>query len=129
MIPEELVKDLEELKEWGYVYDITEDAGRVYVVFKGYPLPNGLYNVDKTDLLVFTTPLYPNAGFDMFWVDQSVVLRSSGAPKSGESIENHLGKSWRRFSYHPYNAKAWNPSQDNVVSFMAYVDQRLKRGD
>jgi hypothetical protein len=129
MIPEELVRDLEELKERGHVYEVVEDSGRIYIVFRGYPLPSGIYNLERTDLLIFTTPHYPNAGFDMFWVDANIALKNGGPPKNAESIENHLGRQWRRFSYHPYNVRAWNPSEDNVVSFMAYVDQRLKRGD
>ena len=129
MIPEELVRDLDELKERGYIFETVENSGRIYVIFSGYPLPTGIYNMDKTSLLIFTTPLYPNAGFDMFWVEENCTLKNNTIPKNGDAIENHLGKRWRRFSYHPYNAKAWNPSQDNVVSFMGYVDLRLRRGD
>jgi hypothetical protein len=129
MIPEELIADLTILKDRGYVYEVPEDGGRVYVVFKGFPLPQGVYNLERTDLLIFTTPHYPNAGFDMFWVDAGLTLKSGGVPKSADSIESYLGRQWRRFSYHPYNSKPWNPSEDNVASFMAYVEQRLRRGD
>lgn len=129
MIPEELLADLKVLSEQGFAYDLVEDGGRIFIIFKEYPLPPNLYNLDKTDLLIFTTPHYPNAGFDMFWVDEKLRLGNGGIPKSGESVENYLGRSWRRFSYHPYNVKPWNPSDDNVVTFMSYVDQRLKKGD
>jgi hypothetical protein len=129
MIPEELLADLKVLQQRGHVCEITEDGQRIFIVLKDYALPDGIYNLAKTDLLVFTTPHYPNAGFDMFWVNPDLKLRNSGVPKSAESIETYIGKSWRRFSYHPYSAKPWNPSEDSVVSFVSYVGQRLLRGD
>ena len=129
MIPEELTKDLEILKEQNYSYEIVEESGRVNILFKGYPLPSGIYNQEKTDLLIFTTPQYPNAGFDMFWVDENLKLQNNTIPQNGDSIEVYLGRRWRRFSYHPYNSKPWNPSEDNVVSFMSYIEQRLRRGN
>ncbi len=129
MIPEELLADLKVLQNRGLVCEIAEDGQRILIVFKDYSLPDGIYNMPKTDLLIFTTPHYPNAGFDMFWVSSDLKLQNGGVPKSAESLENYLGKSWRRFSYHPYNAKPWNPSEDSVVSFVTYVEQRLRRGD
>jgi hypothetical protein len=129
MIPDELMKDLEILKEQGYIFNIVEESPKIYIEFKEYPLPAGIYNIEKVDLLIFTTPHYPNAGFDMFWVEPKLTLKNNGQPKAAETFENHLGKSWRRFSYHPYNTKPWNPSEDSVVSFMGYVLQRLQKGD
>lgn len=129
MISEDLVRDLKALNDRGYTYEIVEDSGRVYIIFNDYQLPSGIYNIEKTDLVIFTTPHYPNAGFDMFWTNENLTLKSGTIPKNAEQIEPHLGKRWRRFSYHPYNNKPWNPSEDNVVSFMAYVEQRLRKGD
>ena len=129
MIPDELNKDIELLKEQGYVNEIVEESGRIYIVFKNYPLPDEVYNLLKTDLLIYTTPQYPNAGFDMFWVDETLTLKNKTLPQNGDSIEVYLGRRWRRFSYHPYNAKPWNPSEDNIVSYMSYVEQRLRRGN
>ena len=129
MIPEELLAELKVFEEQGRVCEIAEDGQRIFIVFKDYALPQGVYNLAKTDLLIFTTPHYPNAGFDMFWVSPDLKLQNGGIPKGSDSIESYLGRSWRRFSYHPYNAKPWNPSEDSVVSFVSYVEQRLRRGD
>lgn len=129
MIPEELLADLKVLGDRGFAHELVEDGGRIFIIFKDYQLPPNLYNLEKTDLLIFTTPHYPNAGFDMFWADEKLRLSNGSVPKSGESVENYLGRNWRRFSYHPYGAKPWNPSDDNVVTFMGHVDQRLKKGD
>lgn len=130
MIPDELVKDVETLKEQGYDCRLVEDGLKIYVVFTNYPLPPGIYNIDSTDLIIFTTSQYPNAGFDMFWVDEKLKLKGTESPpSSAEHIESHLGKNWRRFSYHPYNNKPWNPSEDSVIRHVSYINQRLRKGD
>lgn len=128
MIPQELTDDMTDLKE-SYTFEIVEQDNKAYVVFTNFPLPTCVYNKDFTDLLIFTTKQYPNSNFDMFWVDQDLVLKNGQVPKSAEVIESHLGKNWRRFSYHPYNIKPWNPAQDNVASYLEYVKQRLRKGD
>ncbi len=129
-----MTRDLSPLAQRGYSYEVVEEGARVYIIFKDYPLPKGLYCIgvslaEKTRLLIFTTQFYPNAGFDMFWVDDALTLKSGGNPRSADQIEVHLGQKWRRFSYHPYNAKAWNPAEDSVAQFLAHVDKRLKNGD
>ena len=129
MIPDELTKDLQILKEAGYSFEVVEEGPRIYVVFKSYKLPPGLFNVDTSDLMVFTTQQYPNASLDMFWVDEKLSLKNGGTPKSADQLESYLGRRWRRFSYHPFNNRPWNPAEDSVVSYMSYVDQRLGRGD
>ncbi len=129
MISDELLKDLQALKERGFIFSISEESNKIYIIFKDYPLPIGIYNMEKTDLLISTTPFYPNSGFDMFWVDEKLLLKNNTVPKSADQIESILGVKWRRFSYHPYNVKHWNPSEDSVITFMEYVSQRLNRGD
>lgn len=129
MIPDELVRDLKNLQVRGFFYDVVEEGSKVYILFREFPLPTGLYNMEKTDLLIFTTPHYPNAGFDMFWTDVSLTLHDGRIPQNAEVIGQYLGKSWRRFSYHPYDKNHWNPSGDNVESFVEHVQQRLHNGN
>jgi hypothetical protein len=126
MIPQDLINDLTEIDR---PHEIVDDGQRIFIVFKDYLLPPGLYNLEKTDLMIFTTPIYPNAGFDMFWVDQALTLRNGSIPKNGEAMEDYIGKKWRRFSYHPFQVKPWDPSNDSVVTYLSYVDQRLRKGD
>ena len=129
LVPETLVVDMQVLRDRGYDFEIIEENPRIFIVFKNYPLPKGAYNLDQTDLLVFTTPYYPNAGFDMFWVDEKLLLKNGAIPQGAGSIENYRGRNWRRFSYHPYNTKQWNPSEDSAATFIAYVEQRLQKGN
>lgn len=117
------------MSDRGYVFEVIEEGARVFIVFKSYPLPDGHYNVATTDLMIFTTQFYPNAGFDMFWVGEDLRLKNGAIPKSAELVESYLSRRWRRFSYHPYNVKPWNPAEDSVIRFVEYVNQRLSRGD
>lgn len=129
MIPAVLIQDLKILEDRGFNYEIFEDGSKIYITFKDFPLPSGLYNMNKTDLLIFTTPYYSNAGFDMFWTDKCLKLNNGNTPQCADLIEKYLGKDWRRFSYHPYNSKPWNPSEDDISGFITYVQQRLRKGD
>ena len=129
MIPEELRQDVAKFNADTPDIEMHEDAGRVYVQFSRYNLPPMIYNKPATDLLVLTTSRYPRAGFDMFWTDPDLTLANGGIPNAAEVIETHLGKQWRRFSYHPYQNRRWNPSEDSLVSFVSYINQRLARGD
>ena len=129
MIPEGLQRDVEILTKNGFCFEIIPGGTKLYIRFKDFPLPEGLYNADKTNLLIFTTPFYPSAGFDMFWTDPELTLKDGSMPKQAEEFESHLGQRWRRFSYHPYNDVDWNPSEDDVARFVEYVQQRLRNGD
>jgi len=129
MISQELIDDLKEFKERGINFEIIEEGPKVYIFFKDFRIPSKNYNMETTDLLIFTTEQYPKAGFDMFWTDEKLTLKNGSAPASAEKIEPHLGKPRRRFSIHPYNTKPWDPAVDNVVTYMEYVMQRLRNGD
>ena len=129
MIPEQLRMDTSVLSERGFDFEMISSGSKIYIRFKNFPLPTGLYNVDKTDLLIFTTSPYPNAGFDMFWTEPGLALQNGNTPKAAEAIEPHLGQDWRRFSYHPYDRTHWDPAEDNIGMFVEYVQQRLRRGD
>ena len=129
MIPEALLKDTDALKERGFAFQIIEDGPKIYLRFSDFPLPPGCYNLEKTDLLIFTSVHYPHAGFDMFWTDQGLTLSDGSVPKQADSIETHLGGNWRRFSYHPYQNSSWNPGEDDVARYLGYVQQRLQNGN
>ena len=126
MVPQELIEDLNAI---GYPYDLIDDGQRIFIIFKEYPLPPGIYNVEKTELMIYTTPYYPSSGFDMFWVEVQLTLKNGTIPKAGDAIEDYVGKKWRRFSYHPYQGKPWDPSNDSVITYVEYINKRLQNGD
>src|SRR6266566_386531 len=106
-LPPLLSQHIEELRRQGFVIDLTESAGEICIVFKEYPLSPGIWSKDKVDLLVVATPAYPNAKMDMFWVTPGLQLKDGRSPEAASSMENHCGKEWQRFSWHPLS---WNPA-------------------
>ena len=129
MIPSELQKDADELKARGFDLSLVERDGQIYLVFKNFPLPEGVYSADTVDLLIFTTPRYPRASFDMFWTESDLILKDGSVPKGADAIEPYIGRQWRRFSYHPYQSEPWDPSKDSAVKHVAYIHKRLQNGD
>lgn len=125
MIPPELASEVEALRQLGYTVDIAEAGLRVYVILRDVALP-ATYKPQRTDLMVFTASLYPNAGFDMFWTNPDVLLVDGRIPQAAEAIEEYEGRKWRRFSWHLN--RPWNPNHDNLRSWLAYCEDRLMRG-
>lgn len=129
MIPEELLNDADALKKRGFDFRIIDADSRIYIQFDKFPVPSKAYTQETTDLLIFTSPSYPYAGFDMFWTDPNLFLKDGATPRRAQVMKTYLNKLWRRFSYHPYQDHPWNPAVDDVGRFVAYVEQRLRQGD
>jgi len=127
MIPPELRDEADRLRGLGYSVELQEEGQRIYVVFRGFPL-GVAYEPPASDLMVYTTVQYPNAGFDMFWVDENVKLRDGRIPQAGDAIEPYLGRRWRRFSWHLPPNRPWNPSRDSLSTWIATVEERLSKG-
>ncbi len=116
----QLELEIEVSRQNGRELEIKEADGLIYVIVKDYPLPIG-YNKQYTRLLLKIPLSYPNGNPDMFWVDPDLRL-ASGASQANATIENVLGEPWLRFSWHP---QKWNPVQDNLNTFMEFVNRRL----
>lgn len=116
----QLELEIEALRQNGKELEVREADGLIYVIVRDYPLPVG-YNNPHTRLLLKIPLSYPNGSPDMFWVDPDLRLASGGSQAS-TTIENILGEPWLRFSWHP---KKWNPVQDNLNTFMEFVNRRL----
>jgi hypothetical protein len=127
MIPKELQDEVDGLRVLGYSIEVQEEGQRIYLVFKCFSLGTS-YAPPVSELMVFTTVQYPNAGFDMFWVEEGVKLASGALPQAGESIEPYMGRRWRRFSWHLPPNRPWNPSRDSLSTWIATVEERLSKG-
>jgi len=116
-----LLQHIDELRK-SYEIEVSESSNEICIVFKNYPLPTAVWNVDKTDLLILANSAYPNAKMDMFWVTPGLTLKDGKVPQSGDVIETHCGKNWQRFSWHP---QSWNPVTDNLLTYLEVVNHRL----
>ncbi|NGF74396.1 hypothetical protein G5B10_00785 [Fluviicola sp. SGL-29] len=124
MIPIQLKEEVADLQKVGYQIQLHEVGNRIYIEFQNFALPIG-YNANSTTLIVWTGNQYPRCAFDMFWVDSGLLLENGTIPHAAAHFESHLGKTWRRYSIHPYNFKPWNPCEDSLTGYLTYINQRL----
>jgi hypothetical protein len=122
MLTEVFTQELEALTSSGHKkVEVVEADGFINLVFPDYLLPP-LYNKQSTDLLLRLPISYPNGSPDMFWTNQDLLTASGQIPTSAESIETYLGKTWRRFSWHP---QGWNPGTGNLGMYLEFVNNGL----
>lgn len=114
-------KELTEIT--GVVVEITVRPDRVYILLRKVPLPVGLFRLAETDVLFITDQQYPLSALDMFWTEVGVVRADGSMPQSADSIESHLDRQWRRFSWHRNGG--WNPARNGLLDHFAFMEARL----
>lgn len=124
MPPTRLVEEVKGLSDAGRAAELVDSEGMACVVLRAYPLPRG-YNKAASDLLLLLPLSYPNGKPDMFWVESDILLAGGGVPRSADSVETHLGRQWRRFSWH---LTTWNPATDDLRTYLEFVNSRLAKG-
>ena len=120
-VPVKLQRELDSLDN-RYGKEVVEESDFVDIVLKDFELGEG-FSVIRTELLIRVPKTYPDAGPDMFWTNPEVKLSSGQVPQAAESIENYLGRPWRRFSWH---RKCWNPVVDNLSGTIEFIRKRLR---
>jgi hypothetical protein len=123
MISQFLTQHIRDLRDRGYSVEVVEADNFVNIVITDYPLPDG-FNKKTTALLIRILPSYPNGKPDMFWVDEDLVLAAGTVPQSAETIEEYLGKKWRRFSWHLADT-AWNPGTGDLLMYLEFINRRF----
>jgi hypothetical protein len=122
--PKELHQHAKELTEvTGVVVEIIERENRVYILLKKVSLPVGAFRLTETDVLFITDQQYPLSALDMFWTEVGIVWVDGSVPQSAESIETHLDRQWRRFSWHRNGI--WNPARNGLLDHFAFMEARL----
>lgn len=124
MIPVSLEKEVEDLRKESWIADLSETGGMICILLHDYLLPPG-YNRQTSDLLLRLPISFPSGKPDMFWMEVNVVLSNGKVPKSADSIETHLGRDWRRFSWH---LSSWDPVSCNLRTFLEFINNRLAKG-
>lgn len=94
----------------GHVAELSEQVGievepcqrdgRLYAVLHEVRLPPGVFNRDVTDVLFIADRQYPLSAMDMFWTDPFLLRADGTVPAGAKWIEEHLDRTWRRFSWH-----------------------------
>lgn len=122
-LPPLLQEHIRYLEDEGHKIEVTVNS-EIHIVIKDYKISDKIWNRTSIDLLIITHPTYPNAKMDMFWVDPPISLKNGKVAQASDTIENKIGKNWQRFSWH---VKLWNPGQDNLITYLNVVDDRLRR--
>ena len=129
MIPERLLCEIRQfVKTYNIHHVCFEVDPQVYIIFIDYPIPSNNFAKDKTDVLILSTTSYPATAFDMFFTPDDIKLRDGTNPE-GATPANQFGGGWTQWSIHPYQNNPWDPNNDDLISFMSYVNQRFVNGD
>jgi hypothetical protein len=109
------------LESLGYSYSVEVSGGFVNVVLANFPTP--CLAPCHVDLLLRLPIGFPDATPDMFWVSPALTAKGGAAIPGTELTENHLGRSWQRWSRHI--GGQWRPGVDNLETYLAYVRRAL----
>ena len=123
MATETLLQEVVSLRSEGYSVEIVEAEGVVNLLLENYSLPP-IYNKPSTRLLLRVPESYPNGNPDMFWTETDLLCVNGQVPNTAETIETHLGKQWRRFSWHP---QGWNPGVGNLHMYLEFVNSGFQK--
>lgn len=125
MIPPQLAKDVDSLRQEGQQIDVVEDGTRFYVILKGFRLLDRRYVPQVTDLMVIADYQYPVSKLDMYWTDPQVHLVSGALPLNADQFELYASRRWQRWSWH---YPVWDPSKHNLRTHIEVFHDRLARG-
>jgi len=106
----------------GYDWSVTVETQMVCIVIAGYQLPPGL-QPDAVDLLLRLPAGFPDIAPDMFWCDPPVI-NGGQVIAATEVREQHLGRTWQRWSRH-LAAGQWRPGVDDLATFLTVVRRCL----
>ncbi|MCD6726125.1 MAG: hypothetical protein LT070_02685 [Solirubrobacteraceae bacterium] len=104
---------------------VEEPPTRIFVVLKKVTLPVGAFRLVHSDVLFVADYQYPTSALDMFWTELDVVRPDGSIPASADQIEQYVGRSWRRFSWHRNGI--WDPRRNGLLDHYELTLDRLCR--
>lgn len=117
--------DTNYLTERAVKHSITPEANMTCIVLPDFDLPPG-FNRTSSDLLLRVSAGYPDVPPDMWWFDPPVRRVDGQEIPATNVIEQHLGRSWQRWSRH-FQPGQWRSGVDSLQSFLALIRKELQR--
>lgn len=117
-----LPQDEDHLDRLGLRCDTVIEAGRRWLIIRGYPVPEG-YGLDATDIAIEVPVSYPGAQLDMFYCHPALLRRSGGEIPQTQRRETITGLPFQRWSRH----RTWDPAVDTLATHLALVEESLCR--
>lgn len=100
------------------------ESAQICIVLHQVTLPPDLYAQRNTDVLFITDFQYPRSALDMFWTELGVVLPDGRTPANADSVEQYVGREWRRFSWH--RGGSWNAAGNGLLDHYDFMFQRFR---
>jgi hypothetical protein len=107
----------------GITGEVVERGEQLFVVLHAVPLPEGVFAVEKTDVLFITDKQYPLSAMDMFWTEVEVARVDGTIPEGATEIEQYLDRRWRRFSWHRNGV--WNVGGNPLLDHFVFMEGRF----
>jgi hypothetical protein len=105
-------------------YEEVTSGSQRGVVFRQYPLPNGVFDAGFADILVLIPPGYSDTPPDMFHLMPWVRIAGRNAfPRAADQAVGFNGQSWQRWSRHN---PEWRPGVDGIWTMLKRIDHALK---
>nr|WP_301334444.1 E2/UBC family protein [Solimonas sp. SE-A11] len=98
-------------------------GGNSMVLVPDFPLRQG-WSVEKVELMYLVPAGFPTGALDMFYVDPHLSLADGRQPANADTVEQHGGKPWQRFSWH--YQRPWKPGRDTLLSHLDFCRSRLQ---
>lgn len=117
--------DRDYLKEKGYIYQEYSDGAQKGIIFSGWKLPDGKYNLSEVDLLILIPSGYRDTPLDMFYNYPNIILiGEQKQAKATEATHVFQTRTWQRWSRHLAGG-AWRPGVDGLHTFIQAVQKAL----
>ena len=117
-----LSQDEDHLDRLGLRWDTFIEAGRRWLIIRGYHVPEG-YSAEAIDVAIEVPASYPGAQLDMFYCHPALARRSSEEIPQAQHRETIAGLQFQRWSRH----RNWDPAQDTLATHLALVEESLGR--
>ena len=109
-----------------YNFQEIESGGKKHLLISDYKLPEGKYNVDKSDLLIILRPGYPDIPMDMWYFNPAILLiPNDKQPSKADQTITFNNKTWQRWSRH-FPKTEWRAGSDWIHTFLKRVDKALE---
>ncbi len=121
-LPPKLEQEIAKLQETLNT-EVSEDAAFINLVFRNFPIGSG-FNVAAADLFDSRSAILSGRRAGYVLDGPVVVLANGQEPQAANVREQHLGREWRRFSWH---RSRWDNVRDNIFSYLEFVRHRLEQ--
>jgi hypothetical protein len=117
-------RDRQYLNQRGLNYAEVTSGSQKGIVFSGFALPMGLYDIPQADILVLLPKGFPDVPTDMFYLFPWITLSQTAKyPKAADQPFQFDGKNWQRWSRHN---NEWRIGIDGIHTTLIRMTTALK---